>query len=268
MSDRRPVEIANLAKVEDAISICLERNQALGESLVLGLHQLLMEGVPEKHKRPIKPGRYRDATDKVEAQNVEYLTRYMSPPWAIREDIIGLLDAAELQELPGSQLDQVGRFHYRFVRIHPFCDGNGRMARALSHLLLARWKPAVLTFAKPVNEVIADHRDDYVSVLELCDGIYETLLRREAERGEEYSEEHRLRFCETPFVIFYARAVLRAFYEETLFWEDKITEAGGTIERRTETHDSSEMDLSADAVLEYARRLWGLGKTEEKTNGG
>ena len=53
--------------------------------------------------------------------------------------------------------------HHRFVQIHPFTDGNGRVARALATLVFIRagWLPLV----------VRDHgRGDYISALERADG--------------------------------------------------------------------------------------------------
>jgi Fic family protein len=52
--------------------------------------------------------------------------------------------------------------HHRFVQIHPFQDGNGRVARALATLVMIRagWFPLVVTDAG---------RPDYIDALELGD---------------------------------------------------------------------------------------------------
>ena len=60
---------------------------------------------------------------------------------------------------------------------------------------------------EPVEEVILEHREDYVDVLEYCDAIYEDLAEEDVPEGA------RLRRCEPPFSDFYARAVSRAYYE-------------------------------------------------------
>lgn len=52
--------------------------------------------------------------------------------------------------------------HHRFVQIHPFQDGNGRVARALATLVMIRagWFPLVVTDAG---------RPDYIDAMELAD---------------------------------------------------------------------------------------------------
>ena len=53
--------------------------------------------------------------------------------------------------------------HHRFTQIHPFQDGNGRVARALATLVMIRegWFPLVVTDAG---------RGDYIDALEMADG--------------------------------------------------------------------------------------------------
>lgn len=189
-------------------------------SLVCGLHALLMKGVPERPKRPIKAGRFRDVTDEMEAGGVEYLTKHMSPAWRVGSDVATLLEDVEWGALASESMHTAGRFHYRFVRIHPFCDGNGRMARALSTFLLAREHPDILTFEKPLNRIMLDHREDYVGILEYCDSIYEDL------KNVDILEEERLRWAEEPFSDFHAKAFLKAYWEHNESEHRKLKEVG------------------------------------------
>jgi Fic family protein len=239
--DKQSKEIANLAEVRLAISSCVERNRTLGESLVLGFHQMMMQGVPEEPKHPTKPGRYRDATDDMRLARFKHLKKRMSPPWRIRTDVVALLEDAEKSRLPGEKVVQVGHFHYRFVRIHPFCDGNGRMARALSTLLHARIEPEILRFVKPVEEVILEHREDYVDTLEYCDDIYEEVAE------ENIPEEEKLEVCGSPFVDFYLRAFIKAFEEHNEKLREVLVSAGADVPPRTPPRSFS-TDLSIDAI--------------------
>lgn len=66
------------------------------------------------------------------------------------------------------QLDpavKAGLAHLRFVTVHPFADGNGRIARALGDLVLARADGEYMRFYS-VSSQIADERDDYYRILE------------------------------------------------------------------------------------------------------
>ena len=57
-------------------------------------------------------------------------------------------------------------FHYEFVFIHPFTDGNGRMARLWHTAILAKWNP-VFEFI-PIESQIEKFQDDYYDAIAKC----------------------------------------------------------------------------------------------------
>ncbi len=57
-------------------------------------------------------------------------------------------------------------FHYEFVFIHPFVDGNGRMARLWHTALLAEWQP--LFAYLPLESQIEKFQDGYYEAIAAC----------------------------------------------------------------------------------------------------
>ena len=57
-------------------------------------------------------------------------------------------------------------FHYEFVFIHPFSDGNGRMARLWHTAILAAWKPAFEYI--PIEDQIEKFQDEYYEAITKC----------------------------------------------------------------------------------------------------
>lgn len=57
-------------------------------------------------------------------------------------------------------------FHYEFVFIHPFADGNGRMARLWHTAILAGWKP-VFEYI-PIESQIEKFQEEYYDAIAKC----------------------------------------------------------------------------------------------------
>lgn len=57
-------------------------------------------------------------------------------------------------------------FHYEFVFIHPFSDGNGRMARLWHTAILSQWKP-IFEYI-PIESQIEKFQDDYYDAIAKC----------------------------------------------------------------------------------------------------
>ena len=119
----------------------------LTEQFIREIHQLLL-GEPyhtpaqttggQPTRKLIVPGRYKTSPNNVLTATGEMF--YFASPEETPGRMTDLVDWYRAEEaaptLPPVAL--AAEFHYRFVRIHPFDDGNGRMARLLMNLILLR----------------------------------------------------------------------------------------------------------------------------------
>lgn len=103
----------------------------------------------QQTRREIKIGEYKSFPNSVRLQNGE-IFHYAKPEEtpALMNDLMKWYESNKNIE----PVELAAQFHYRFVRIHPFDDGNGRIARLImNYILLKADYPPVIIKSKDKN---------------------------------------------------------------------------------------------------------------------
>ncbi len=149
--------------IEDAV----KDDEALNEVFIRNLHRVLLREpyqmdarTPDGRavRRLISIGSYKTVPNNVLTSTGEI--HYFTAPELVKPEMTDLLDWYHEGERKGEHpIVLAAVLHYRFVRIHPFDDGNGRMARLLMNLVLIR-------HGYTVAMIRSEDRDRYIDVLE------------------------------------------------------------------------------------------------------
>ena len=169
-SMRDHLDIEGHDEAVKAIEGAIKEGQGLSEVFIRNLHRVLLKENYESDavtpdgrrvKRTISVGDYKTTPNHVRTSTGE--TYYFTPPEQVKPAMSDLLDWYKSKELEGEHpLIIAATFHYRFVRIHPFDDGNGRMARLLMNMILIKHGYTVALIRR-------EDRDEYFGQLELAD---------------------------------------------------------------------------------------------------
>lgn len=169
------LEAQNHAEAIDRLQDIISNKQSITESLIKALHGVLMKGgdftlaknqYGQMIHKKLHIGEYKKEPNHVLTLSGK-IHHYIDPIYVHdeMEELLKWLDNARKLH----PVERAAQFHYRFVSIHPFDDGNGRMSRLLMNLLLmqAGYYPCIIQNA---------HRRRYLQALEQTDSVKDTSL--------------------------------------------------------------------------------------------
>ncbi|HEV3195529.1 MAG TPA: Fic family protein [Candidatus Cybelea sp.] len=140
--------------------------EAVHEGTDIGIDLLL-----EMHRRLLSPtalaahaGRFRTVQNWIGDSSYDPCNAIFVPPppelvESLMKDLCAFCNADDLPTIA-----QAAMAHAQFETIHPFADGNGRIGRALIHLVLRKRGLSKRTLP-PISLILARSRDDYFAAL-------------------------------------------------------------------------------------------------------
>ena len=155
-SVREHLEATNLAEAYDLIEAIAKEKREIDHTTIQQIHEVVVRGIK------VDAGKYR-------VHNVRITGATKTPPdfskvTRMMDDLIAFLNLnLQDKEKKEHPVKTAAFMHHKLVEIHPFTDGNGRVARLLTNLFLVKegYPPIVLR---------KEERGKYYRFLRLADG--------------------------------------------------------------------------------------------------
>jgi len=165
--ERNLLEILNYSKVRAWLFKQAKSNHFLGDDIVLKAHKMLLSNIVEGRLK----GHYRDSQNVIKDSKSGGIV-YLPPEiHDVKPLMKGLLNWVKKSEVEGiSPYIIASIFHYRFVTIHPFLDGNGRLARLLTSYILISNNIVLPEYAS-LEKHHEQNRSSYYSELNKLQGL-------------------------------------------------------------------------------------------------
>jgi len=119
------IEARNDAEAFDVMIELVHSNKKVSQEIIQQLHEFVMKGILKN------PGQYR-------TENVRLTGAKIRPPSYLK--MVTLMDEyiQNIEKLNLQPIKKASFIHHELVRIHPFIDGNGRVARLLTNFYLMK----------------------------------------------------------------------------------------------------------------------------------
>ncbi len=147
----------------------------LSEALILQFHEILLH---YSEKDILHKGKYKTKENLVVAKNThgeQIIIFEPTPAWLTKkemDDVLFWTEQAYLEKHFPSVLI-IANFIFEFLAIHPFTDGNGRLSRALTNVLLLQSGYEYVPYVS-LEEIIEEKKDEYYASLRQTQKYHKT----------------------------------------------------------------------------------------------
>lgn len=154
--------------VDGAVSIMLDAvknfDEPLGHERLFGWHNALFptgySGLRKIHVAQYRTGDMQVVSGPVGREHVHFAAPHADDVPSLMAEFVAWINGSDQEPLL-----KAGIAHLWFLTVHPFDDGNGRIARALTELLLTRSDQSMRRYYSMARYIL-EHREDYYAVLE------------------------------------------------------------------------------------------------------
>ncbi len=146
---REHLEVINHKEAIDYIEDIVNKNFDISERVIKNLHYIILKSIDNKNA-----GEYRSSNVLISGSAHKPVEHFL-----VSERMTELVEWYKENKDKLNPVKLAAEFHFRFVYIHPFIDGNGRSARLLMNLILMR-------NGYPITVIRNEDRDEYMKALE------------------------------------------------------------------------------------------------------
>lgn len=154
------LEMINHAEAVDFLKDAI-KHRDLTEGLIKEFHAMLFSGIKTLAGGvPVIPGAYKTKDNHV--LTASGIIHHYAPATQVSAEMENLINWYNDSKLKMHPIELAALFHHRFVAIHPFPDGNGRVSRLCMNYILMKngYPPAIIR---------KENRWDYYTALEEAD---------------------------------------------------------------------------------------------------
>lgn len=147
----------------------------LTEGQILQFHSILLNF---SEKDQTHKGKYKDSGNVVvmKTETGEEIVLFRpTPPYLVKKEMDDIIfwTNEELQKKELHPLLLIANFIFEFLAIHPFKDGNGRLSRALTNLLMLQAGYSYIPYVS-MEEIIEERRTEYYLALRAAQKNHKT----------------------------------------------------------------------------------------------